>query len=89
MYVCMTAIYNAADSQRMFYGLIIVYDIVATIVAQYTFSLVVFLKLNGNQHTTFRDVGWPFYVNWVSIFLSVAAFYVQPTEVKYGSMRRR
>lgn len=87
LYVCVVAMYRS-ESQRVIYGMMVVYDILAVVVSQYTFSLVVFLKLNGNQHTNFSDVGWPYYVNWGGIALSVAAFYAQPVgEARYVRTR--
>ena len=64
---------------RQINGLVVMLQILATVVAQYTFFLVIFLKLNGDQHASFSNVLWPFYLSWSSIVIIAAIFYFQPT----------
>lgn len=88
LYTTGKALYYSATSTpsdpkifvRIINGLVACLEIVTVIIAQYTFFLVVFLKLNGDQHGSFSDAGWPFYLNWASIAFVIMAVYAQPTD---------
>lgn len=78
--ICM-ALYHvhmmAPLSQYPMNGVLVMVQMVLVIVAQYTFSLVVFLKLNGDQNSSFSQVGWPFYATWGGLGATCIAFYTQ------------
>lgn len=81
LYTLSKAVYYAYHHQVLgehaMDGLLLSVQIVFVIVAQYTFSLVVFLKLNGDQNSSFSQVGWPFYATWGGLGATCIAFYIQ------------
>ena len=74
--ICM-ALYLWPAVRHAMNGVLLTMQIVLVIVAQYTFSLVVFLKLNGDQNSSFSQVGWPFYATWGGLGATCLAFYIQ------------